>query len=131
MPGYSDDLDVQASNYDDHFRNHGFLMSEPGRWSLSPAYDLNPLTEMDRARVGETAITETESEPTIAHALVAAERFGLKSAESKKILGEVFAAVAGWRKTGRLLRVKASTLDAYASAVENPLMDETRRLIGR
>jgi serine/threonine-protein kinase HipA len=26
-----------ASNYDDHLRNHGFLMHEPGRWSLSPA----------------------------------------------------------------------------------------------
>ncbi len=31
-----------ASNYDDHLRNHGFLMREPGRWALSPAYDLNP-----------------------------------------------------------------------------------------
>jgi len=29
-----------ASNYDDHLRNHGFLMREPGRWSLSPAYDM-------------------------------------------------------------------------------------------
>jgi hypothetical protein len=47
-----------ASNYDDHLRNHGFLMHEPGRWSLSPAYDLNPVPEMDRARVSKTAITE-------------------------------------------------------------------------
>jgi serine/threonine-protein kinase HipA len=40
-----------ASNYDDHLRNHGFLMHEPGRWSLSPAYDLNPLPEIDRAHI--------------------------------------------------------------------------------
>ena len=26
-----------ASNYDDHLRNHGFLMLEAGRWALSPA----------------------------------------------------------------------------------------------
>ena len=32
-----------ASNYDDHLRNHGFLMHETGRWSLSPAYDINPV----------------------------------------------------------------------------------------
>jgi serine/threonine-protein kinase HipA len=120
-----------ASNYDDHLRNHGFLMHEPGRWSLSPAYDLNPVPEMDRARMSKTAITEDQAEPTIADALAAAERFGLKAAESKNILREVFAAVSGWRKTGRQLRIKASTLAAYASAFEHPLMDETRRLIGR
>ncbi len=120
-----------ASNYDDHLRNHGFLMREPGRWSLSPAYDLNPVPEMDRTRTTKTAITEDQAEPTIAGALAAAGRFGLKAAESNRILREVFAAVAGWRKTGRQLRLKASTLDAYASAFEHPLMDETRRLIGK
>ena len=120
-----------ASNYDDHLRNHGFLMHEPGRWSLSPAYDLNPVPEMDRARMSKTAITEDQAEPTIVDAMAAAERFGLKAAESKNILREVFAAVSGWRKTGRQLRIKASTLAAYASAFEHPLMDETRRLIGR
>jgi serine/threonine-protein kinase HipA len=120
-----------ASNYDDHLRNHGFLMREPGRWSLSPAYDLNPVPEMDRTRTTKTAITEDQAEPTIAGALAAAGRFGLKAAESNRILREVFAAVSGWRKTGRQLRFKASTLDAYASAFEHPLMDETRGLIGK
>jgi serine/threonine-protein kinase HipA len=119
-----------ASNYDDHLRNHGFLMREPGRWSLSPAYDINPVPEMDRVHMSKTAISEDQVEPTIAVALAAAERFGLKAAESKKILREVFTAVSGWRKTGRKLRIKASTLDAYASAFEHSLMDETRRLIG-
>jgi hypothetical protein len=61
--------------------------------------------------------------PLIAGALAAATRFGLKAAESKKILREVFAAVSGWRKTGRQLRLKATTLDAYVTAFENPLMD--------
>lgn len=120
-----------ASNYDDHLRNHGFLMHEPGRWSLSPAYDLNPVPEIDRARMSKTAITEDQEEPTIASALAAAPRFGLKVTESKKILREIFAAVSGWRKTGRQLRLKASTLDAYASAFEHSLMDEARRLLGK
>jgi serine/threonine-protein kinase HipA len=120
-----------ASNYDDHLRNHGFLMHEPGRWSLSPAYDLNPVPEMDRARVSKTAITEGQEEPTIAGALAAATRFGLKAAESKKIFREVFTVVAGWRKIGRQLRLKAATLDSYASAFEHSLMDEARHLIGK
>ncbi len=120
-----------ASNYDDHLRNHGFLMRQPGRWSLSPAYDINPVPEVDRARMSKTSITEDQEEPSIAGALAAAGRFGLKASESKRILREVFTAVSGWRKTGRQLRLNASTLDAYASAFENPLMGEARRLIGR
>jgi serine/threonine-protein kinase HipA len=118
-----------ASNYDDHLRNHGFLMREPGRWSLSPAYDINPVPEMDRARINKTGISEDQAEPTIAGALAASVRFSLKTTESKKILSEVFCAISDWRKVGRKLRLKASTLDVYGSAFENPLMDETRRLL--
>jgi len=120
-----------ASNYDDHLRNHGFLMREPGRWSLSPAYDINPVPEVDRVHMNKTAVTEDQDEPSIARALAAAPRFGLKTTESKKILHEVFAAVSGWRKTGKQLRLKASVLDTYASAFEHPLMDEAKRLVGK
>ncbi|MCX6896007.1 MAG: HipA domain-containing protein [Verrucomicrobia bacterium] len=119
-----------ASNYDDHLRNHGFLMHQPGRWSLSPAYDLNPVPEIDRVRMSKTAITEEQQEPSLALALDAAARFGLKGTEAKKILRAVFTATSGWRKTGRQLRLKASTLDAYASAFEHPLRDEANRLLG-
>jgi len=120
-----------ASNYDDHPRNHGFLMHEPGRWSLSPAYDLNPVPEIDRAHATKTAITDEQEEPTISAALSAANRFGLGTADSKKILRQVFDAVSNWRKTGRELRHKASLLDSYSSAFENPFMEEARRLLGK
>jgi len=117
-----------ASNYDDHLRNHGFLMRQPGRWALSPAYDLNPVPEIDRAQTPKTPISEERDEPTIAAALAAAPRFGLKGAEAKTILCEVLGAVSGWRATGRRLRIKGTTLDAYATAFEHPLSDEARRL---
>jgi hypothetical protein len=79
----------------------------------------------------KTAITEDQQEPAIAGALAAAPRFGLKPAESKETLREVFTAVSAWRKTGRQLRLKASALDIYASAFEHPLMDEAARLLGK
>ncbi|HXJ58345.1 MAG TPA: type II toxin-antitoxin system HipA family toxin [Verrucomicrobiae bacterium] len=120
-----------ASNHDDHLRNHGFLMRESGRWSLSPAYDINPVPEVDRVRINKTAIAENQEEPSIEGALAVAPRFGLKTVEAKKILGELFRTVSEWRNTGRRLRLKAPTLDAYASAFEHPLMDEARQLLGR
>jgi len=119
-----------ASNYDDHLRNHGFLMREPGRWSLSPAYDVNPVPEMDRARMNKTSITEDHEESGIAVAMSAAARFGVKPKDAKAILGEVFSSVSAWRKTGRQWKINATTLDAYASAFENPHMQEAARLVG-
>jgi len=120
-----------ASNCDDHMRNHGFLMREPGRWSLSPAYDINPVPEIDRARVNKTSVTEENEDPGIGVAVSAAARFGLKTQEAKAILNEVFTAISAWRKAGQRLRIKASILDAYASAFENPHMEKAARLLGK
>ena len=33
---------ILVSNTDDHMKNHGFLWMQPGRWGLSPAFDINP-----------------------------------------------------------------------------------------
>jgi serine/threonine-protein kinase HipA len=117
-----------ASNYDDHLRNHGFLMHSPGRWALSPAYDLNPVPEIDRTRTPKTPISETGETPSMAAALAAAPRFGLKPPEANKVLHKIFVAVSGWHQTGKKLRIKSSTLDAYATAFQNPMMDEAQAL---
>lgn len=34
-------FNICIGNSDDHFRNHGFLLTAKG-WTLSPAYDKNP-----------------------------------------------------------------------------------------
>jgi serine/threonine-protein kinase HipA len=120
-----------ASNCDDHLRNHGFLMRKPGRWGLSPAYDLNPVPEIERARMNQTPVSEEHGDSGIAVALEVASRFGLKPPMARKILGEVVAAVRGWRDAGKALRLKAGTLNAYASAFENPLIEEATRLLKR
>ncbi len=117
-----------ASNTDDHLRNHGFLQRAPGRWALSPAYDLNPVPEIDRAQFPQTPIAEDNSDSTVAAAFAAAPRFGLKPAAAKTILREVLAVIVQWRKTGRQLGLKSSTLDAYASAFDHPLVAEAKKL---
>jgi len=118
-----------ASNYDDHLRNHGFLMRTPGKWSLSPAYDLNPVPEIERAQMPMTAISEDNADPTIEAALEAAPRFGLKTTTAKAIVREVHRAVDDWRKAAKKLRIPARTLEAYASAFNHPLMHEAAKLL--
>ncbi len=119
-----------ASNYDDHLRNHGFLMRNRGHWSLSPAYDLNPVPEIDRARTPKTPVTEEQETPSVAVALDAAPRFGLRAGEAKGILREVLTTVAGWRQTARRLRLSSNSVAAYASAFEHALLEEARQLAG-
>lgn len=118
-----------ASNYDDHLRNHGFLMHAPGQWSLSPAYDLNPVPEIDRSHTPKTPITEHGEEPGVAVALDAAPRFGLRTTEAREILREVLVAVRQWRQTARRLRLSAGTISAYSSAFENAWVDEAAGLL--
>ncbi len=90
-----------ASNYDDHLRNHGCLMFKPERWSLSPAYDLNPIPEVEQSRIPKTPISEELVPPSIKMALEVAPRFALTTTEAKKILKEVYHAISKWQETGK------------------------------
>jgi hypothetical protein len=95
-----------------------------------PYHDIDYVPEIDRAKVPQTAIAENLDEPSIAGALAAAPRFGLDAREAKSVLREVVRAVAKWREIGRQLRLKAPTLNAYATAFEHTLSDEAARLVG-
>ncbi len=117
-----------ASDDDDHLRNHGFLMRVAGHWSLSPAYDLNPVPEIDRAQIPKTAVSEVQEAPSVEAALDAAPRFGPRGPEAKTILREVLEAVLAWRKTARQLRMSAGSVAAYASAFEPQFIEEATTL---
>lgn len=118
-----------ASNYDDHLRNHGFLMRHAGRWSLSPAYDINPVPEIDRVHSWKTPVSEERLEPSVVGVLDAAPKFGLKRSEAAAVLREVYQAVSKWRTVAAKLKLKPSTVAAYASAFEHRLMDEARIIL--
>ena len=49
---------VLIGNLDDHLRNHGFLYDKDDQWRLSPAYDLNPVPLVEKARELSTWISE-------------------------------------------------------------------------
>jgi serine/threonine-protein kinase HipA len=118
-----------VSNRDDHERNHAFLMRQSGRWALSPAYDLNPVPEIDRVQLHQTAISEDSGEPSVSEALAVAARFALKHPAAKQVLKEVLNAVETWREEAGQLRLKAGTLTAYESAFEHDLILEARRAV--
>lgn len=112
---------IMASNFDDHMRNHAFLLHRPAAWSLAPAFDINPTPSIDRARQPKTPVSEDSrflDDPAAAveEALRHAARFGLETEEARRICVEVREAVTQWRSIGKRLGIRAATLSAYADA---------------
>lgn len=76
--------------------NHGFLHSGGTSWSLAPAFDLNPQPELGAKQLS-TFIDTADDSATVSLATSVAPLFRLSSAHARRALGEVAAAVSGWR----------------------------------
>jgi serine/threonine-protein kinase HipA len=117
---------VLISNVDDHLRNHGFLWLGKAGWSLSPAYDLNPVPTDLKARVLTTNIDLDEGTCSIDLLEQAAEYFGLGLAEARAIIKEVAMVTVTWRDIAIEVGAKASEISRMASAFEH---DDLRRAL--
>lgn len=119
---------ILITNVDDHLHNHGFLHVDRGRWTLAPAFDLNPFPE--RVRELKTWISEDAGpEATIDGLMSAAAYFKVSRGRAQAILAEVEEAVAGWQAEGRALGMTAEDLDSFADAFEHSERDAVRQLL--
>jgi serine/threonine-protein kinase HipA len=112
-------FNVLISNVDDHLRNHGFLWLGKAGWSLSPAYDLNPVPTDLKARVLTTNINLDEGTCSIDLLEGAAEYFGLHLAAARLIIKEVATVTATWREIAREAGAKSVEINRMASAFEH------------
>ena len=110
---------VLISNLDDHLRNHGFLWLGRAGWSLSPAYDLNPVPMDLRARVLTTNIDLDEGTCSLELLEAASEFFALTLAQARSVIGEVATVTKTWRDTAREVGARAAEIDRMASAFEH------------
>jgi serine/threonine-protein kinase HipA len=110
---------VLISNTDDHLRNHGFLWAGPAGWSLSPAYDLNPVPADIKPRVLTTAIDLEDNTASLELAMSVASYFELGAEKARTIAAEVGHATEGWRKTAARTGLTAAEIDRMASAFEH------------
>lgn len=91
-------FNIAVNNVDDHLRNHAFLRGKRG-WTLSPAYDLNPMSRIEKAPRLTTAIIDDAYDADLSVALDSAEFFGLSRAAAEGVIERVKEAVSGWRQT--------------------------------
>jgi serine/threonine-protein kinase HipA len=119
-------FNVLISNVDDHLRNHGFLWLGKAGWSLSPAYDLNPVPTDLKARVLTTNIDLDEGTCSIDLLESAAEYFGLGLVRARRIINDVAKVTATWRQTAAKVGARAGEIARMASAFEH---DDLKRAL--
>ena len=79
---------IAIRNHDDHFRNHGFLLTEKG-WVWSPAYDLNPSDFNTQSLL----ISRDSNESSLDVLFSAAGDYMLSTDRAKQIIDEVLTAM--------------------------------------
>ena len=116
-------FNICIGNSDDHFRNHGFLLTRKG-WTLSPAYDMNPTLSTHQSLL----ISSTTSEANLGILLDASEEYMLPREVARSIIDEVRDALQGWQSLATRLGISQREIalfkDRWARGVE--LGEETR-----
>lgn len=84
-------FNICIGNSDDHFRNHGFLLTPKG-WTLSPAYDINPTLSKHQSLL----ITSTSNEADLSLLRDASEEYMLSKEIADTIILEVCTALKDW-----------------------------------
>lgn len=87
---------IAIRNHDDHFRNHGFLLTEKG-WIWSPAYDLNPSDFTTQSLL----VSRDSNESSLEVLLAAAGDYMLSAERAKQIVDEVSKAMQNARQVAR------------------------------
>ena len=87
---------IAIRNHDDHFRNHGFLLTEKG-WIWSPAYDLNPSDFNTQSLL----VSRDSNESSLDVLLAAAGDYMLSAERAKQIVDEVSKAMQNARQVAR------------------------------
>lgn len=85
-------FNVCVGNSDDHFRNHGFLLT-PSGWILSPAYDMNPTTNEYQSLLISTSSNSSDLQIL----LDAASDYMIKKKDAETIIQDVIRAVIEWK----------------------------------
>lgn len=94
---------ICIGNSDDHFRNHGFLLTAKG-WTLSPAYDLNPTSDMHQSLL----INKVSNEASLEQLLSSCEEYMLSMDIATRIITEVSQTVSHWQAVANRLHIPSS-----------------------
>ncbi len=103
-------FNICIGNSDDHFRNHGFLLTAKG-WTLAPAYDMNPTLNEYQSLL----ISSSSNKADLSILLAACEEYMLTRATAEQIIAEVTTAARDWRMIAQRIGIAKREQDMYAA----------------
>lgn len=109
---------IIVGNSDDHFRNHGFLLTRKG-WELSPAYDINPTLADNQSLL----INGVTNESNLEVLLASAGDYMLSFDRAKSIIDDVKSVMKTWRTEAQRLGLPQRDIDMFASRFDAHLSD--------
>lgn len=93
-------FNICIGNSDDHFRNHGFLLTPKG-WTLSPAYDMNPTNNLYQSLL----INAVSNKADIQVLLESCEDYMINRKVAQGIIKDVQTAVSNWEALTKQLQI--------------------------
>jgi len=101
-------FNIVIGNSDDHFRNHGFLLTPRG-WTLAPAYDLNPTLNKYQSLL----INSQTNRADLSVLLNSSEEYLIGNEEAGRMIHEVTQAVKKWKTYARRLGISKREIEVF------------------
>lgn len=101
-------FNIAIGNSDDHFRNHGFLLT-PSGWTLSPAYDMNPTL----CEYQSLLINSSTNESNLQILYDSCEEYMISKTEARTIIDEVINGVSKWQSIAVGLGISKREIDMF------------------
>lgn len=101
-------FNICIANSDDHFRNHGFLLTPKG-WTLSPAYDMNPT----QSEFQSLLISSSSNKADLSILLDSCEDYMIKREVATQIISEVVTAVKKWKTLAKKLGISNREMELF------------------
>lgn len=106
-------FNICIGNADDHFRNHGFLLTAKG-WTLSPAYDMNPTLNEYQSLL----INSYTNKSDFNELLASCEEYMLPKETARQIISEALDAVKEWRALAIRLGISKREMDNFSGVLD-------------
>lgn len=101
-------FNIAIGNSDDHFRNHGFLLTPRG-WTLSPAYDMNPTLNEYQALL----INSNTNQADLDVLIDSSDEYMIGKDEAKRIIDEVKTGVSQWKTIALRLGIAKREMEVF------------------
>ncbi len=101
-------FNISIGNSDDHFRNHGFILTSKG-WTLSPAFDINPSLSKEQSLL----INSYTAKSDLNILLDSCEEYMLNHNTAKQIIEEVLKGISKWKLLANKINIPQSEQNIF------------------